>query len=62
MMSTLAKSAIVAATVAGASATRLRVEVAAKTNFEDSLQMTSFETSFIEKAFEEHDCVGTTME
>jgi hypothetical protein len=62
MMNTVTKSAIVAATIAGAAATSLRFEVAANTNFEDSLQMTSYETSFIEKAFAEHDCVGNTMQ
>ena len=61
-MNTVTKSAIVAATIAGAAATSLRFEVAANTNFEDSLQMTSYETSFIEKAFAEHDCVGNTMQ
>lgn len=60
-MNTLTKSAIVAATIAGAAATSLRFEVAANSNFEQSLKMQSWETSFLEKAAEAYDCVGTTL-
>ena len=60
-MNTLTKSAIVAATIAGAAATSLRFEVVANSNFEQSLKMQSWETSFLEKAAEAYDCVGTTL-
>ena len=60
-MNTLTKSAIVAATIAGAAATSLRFEVAANSNFEQSLKMQSWETSFLEKAADAYDCVGTTL-
>jgi len=61
-MNTLTKSAIAMATIAGASATSLRFEVAANTNFEQAMQMQSWETSFLEKASAAYDCVGTAME
>lgn len=61
-MNTLTKSAIAMATIAGASATGLRFEVAANTNFEQAMQMQSWETSFLEKASAAYDCVGTAME
>ena len=61
-MNTLTKSAIVAATIAGAAATSLRFEVAANSNFEQSLKMQSWETSFLEKKAADYDCVGTTLQ